>query len=200
MYRAEQMNVMQEKSPVSRAGGHRAGNYFQSKGTSGGKKDVVLSHFEFDNCVSFILSSFPRAFQESSPRGFMRRSPLSKALLFTGIIQRTYLEVEFLSFRYTYRVGKGFRILQILWKGVTCACLILARCLTRLSRWPCPPSAGQGRYCDRLLGRRLLDRDNSKIILARAMKKITLDCQESSNQFHCLQRSAFNDTLLGCCI
>lgn len=100
------MNVMQEKRPVSRAGGHRAGNYFQSKGTSGGKKDVVLSHFEFDNCVSFILSSFPPAFQESSPRGFMRRSPLSKALLFTGIIQRTYLEVEFLSFRYTYRVGK----------------------------------------------------------------------------------------------
>lgn len=95
---------------------------------------------------------------------------------------------------------RGFRILQILWKGVTCACLALARCLTRLSRWPCPPSAGQGRYCDRLLGRRLLDRDNSKIILARAMKKITLDCQESSNQFHCLQRSAFNDTLLGCCI
>lgn len=41
------------------------------------KKDVVLSHLEFEDCVCFMLSSFSTVFQEITERGFMRGSPLT---------------------------------------------------------------------------------------------------------------------------
>lgn len=178
------------------------------------KKDVVLSHLEFEDCVCFMLSSFSTVFQETTERGFMRGSPLTASFhifpLKTSskkapfhrdqpenpprkpvLIAHAHLQGWQLGSdpRIFYKKGSHLRRPGWLWRAARCVLLALTAIFW--TKVVLPPGRGLSLVT-------AASGANLKINQGRAVKKSLLTAKKPVIDFTCYSKDALND-ILRCC-